>query len=461
MRALLVPQVVTSELVAESEFGTYGQLIHLLAEYEPSFSYLWSLAKHADAPRVWSHAELFAESSTSAFHQQACSVTGRLFELFNRLTGVYPIDAVFTSRAGLVPSLMAGLATLPSAPVPCVLVEPRVYGPGDVYAHNMLSETDNAARSLGYALALTVYWSEWEKREGLRSVQQWLSPAAYERATERSRVIPLVVDVPPGALNRRPREKKRLLFAGRLNPNKRYREVLDAYAKVYQSRCDVDVWIHGGTASFRKLPAPFNRWHRTSERLPLQQWHELLSTANVSAYASYDEGSCVTALELLACGVVMALPCRPWVMKLFYPLKYPFQFGSFRELPAMLDYLLDNEESCRVQLEPIRQLIRSRHNPEQWKAGWQTVFDEVKALNAAGRIAPLRVFREEAQRLISRDGSASFATVLSASRVARTRPQRKVAFSNYAAWLAVRDLDDHETAIPLLRMRHDDGSDER
>lgn len=252
MRALLIPQVVGGELTAESDFYGYRQIMEMLPKYEPSFCYLWVRGRDENVPRLWPNVEVFAEATQSqTFYQQMVAVTGRLFEMFNRISGPYPVDAVFTSRAGLVPALMLGLATTAEQPVPVVLLEPRVYAPGSV-SHNNVTWLDSAARSLGYAMAFGAYWSEHERDEAFRCIEAWLSPAALQEAKDRAFVIPYVVDVPIDALDRRKKgpvwsvaeaglHKKRLLFCGRLNANKKFETVIRAYGKVLMGREDVDV----------------------------------------------------------------------------------------------------------------------------------------------------------------------------------------------------------------------------
>lgn len=88
MRALLIPQVVAGELTAESDFYSYRQVIEMLSRREPSFFYLWARGRDGRMPRLWPNLEVFTEGiDTQGFYQQMVAVTGRLFELFNRVSG--------------------------------------------------------------------------------------------------------------------------------------------------------------------------------------------------------------------------------------------------------------------------------------------------------------------------------------------------------------------------------------
>lgn len=419
----------------------------MLSARRASFFYLWARRHDAAAARLYGNLEVFAEAMDfHTFYQQAVSITGRLWELFNRISGPYPVDVVFTSRAGAVPALILGLATDPTRPVPCVLMEPRVYAPGAI-SHQTVTELDAGARALGYAMAVCVYLSDWERDEAIRCVSMWLSAAAVKRAEDNAFVVPSVIDVPE--IEPVTSGRKRILFTGRINANKRVADLLTSYALVAQARSDVEVWVHAGTGAFKKLDAKDNRWHRTSERFPLrEQYHQLLAGTSVAAYASH-EGVNATVLELLAAGVPMALPRRPWVMKLFAPIEYPFTYARFEELPSLLDWLLDNRDEAKRDLTPVRELIRDRHGRVAWAAGWDRVIGAVDDWNARNKLQPLDVFCRLTQALL-KNGPVSFPTALKATGATKAPPYRRFVQSNYAAYLAVRQWDDYSSAQPRL-----------
>lgn len=181
-----------------------------------------------------------------------------------------------------------------------------------------------------------------------------------------------------------------------------------------------------------------------------KQYHELLAGANVGAYASLDEGVNATVLEMLAWGIVLALPRKPWVEKLFWPQTYPFLFEKLGDLPSLLDWMLDHEEEARAQLTAIRAQVQEHHGEDAWRAGWDRLFDAIDERNARNKLSPIRRFREDAEQLMKARPEIPFATVLDASRATKVRPNERRAFSNYAAYLAVSEWDDHSQASPLL-----------
>jgi glycosyltransferase involved in cell wall biosynthesis len=340
------------------------------------------------------------------------------------------------------------------AMVPVILTEPRVYGPGEA-GHNLAHPTQLALRAAGYASCYGVYWSKWEKQSAIDAAAQYCTPGVLKAIDERAFVVDALVDVDPAmAASPRPAKPRRLLFAGRLNSNKRYQEVLDAYAKVLMARPvgEVEVWVHAGTGAFGKLEKAFHRWHRTSERLDHAAFHELIATAHVGCYLSRDEGANVTTQELIASGIVMALPDRSWVHKLFHPLTYPFIARSETELPALLDWLLDHYEEAHQQLEPIRQLIYAERSWASFLSKFQAVVDVIKA---APRPDPYRVFRDvvtemQATRPVDQ-AAVPFGSALRMFPHWRTSaPQYSAIRGSYASYLAVKDMDDMQHADPLL-----------
>jgi hypothetical protein len=446
VRVLAIPTVTALSGETESDLSTQLSILRAIGQCESSYGYLWG--RGIDEGRIGhdTHRQVFHEEATpNSFYALTTAVTGRLYETFNRITGLYPVDAVLTSRVGLVASLMVGLQGRPDSTVPVITAEPRVYAPGDV-AHHQVGEVAAAARALGYSLAHNVFWSEWERDAAYRAVDMWLSPAALRRTMERSRVIRLPVQ----HRTRLPSSsgRKRLIFAGRLNSNKRWRDVLDAYRQVYQSRQDVGVHLHSGTGAFQKVPVGAD-WYTVSERFPtVDEWLRLLASSDIGAYASKDEGSNLTVLEMVAAGVVLALPRAPWVDKLFHPHEYPFRFKSVAELPALLDWMIDHEGEARHQLEPIRRFVKQQHAPDKWTSGW---CDLVKTIHAENNDDPLYTFREDVADLLTVQQSVSFATAVEAGRIGQTIPNQRQVFNHYDAWRAVRDLDDHLHAVPILR----------
>lgn len=456
MRALLIPQVSALSLASESDFYTHRMLVDLLTDYETSHCYMWLRSRDDGFRPSWPNVSVFPEETNwMTFYQQMSSTTGRLFELFNRISGPYPVDAVFTSRAGLVTSLMVGLSAEMEKPVPVVVCEPRIYAPGRM-SHNQVTLLDAAARSLGYAFGWTVAWSESEKQEALTCVDTFLKGGLVKQAEERIRVIPYRVDV-PDIENRPDGDRKLLLFSGRLNTNKKWSRILEAFQMLYETRRDVEVWVHSGTGAYAKLDPDQAKWHRTSERFADRaDYRNLLRRASAGAYASLDEGSNATVQELVAVGVPMALPDRPWVRKLFDPFEYPFVWRNRRQLVGMLSWILDNEDEARAMIQPASNLIRERASQSEWEWQWRELLDQIRVEN--DRVRPIDRFRAEVDALLETREEVSFNVALSHSPVmknadmvkGRWRPGRRRIFSNYAAWRAVEDLDDGMEGLAML-----------
>jgi hypothetical protein len=456
MRALLIPQVSTYEVEAESDVYSHKCVQRGLQALGPAFCYWW--LRQGDEERVverpgemWIHDEL-----PMSFYQQMAAVNlGRLVDLFSWQRGLYPVDVVFCSRAGVAPLISLALADMSGMhPVPVVITEPRVYGPGEE-GHNLAHPVQLALRAAGYASCFGMYWSRWEREQALLAASQFCQPGVMKAMEDRAFVVDALVDVTgirPYTMQRR-LSPKRLLFAGRLNSNKRYREIVEAYSKVLMGRTekDLEVWIHSGTGAFSKLEAADHRWHRTSERLSREEYWKVLGGSHVGAYLSHDEGANVTVQEMLAAEIVLALPDRPWVQHLFEPLEYPFRVKSERELPALLDWLLDHWGEALQRLQPIRTMIEQERS---WSA-FQTKFSWLmEAVAKVPRPPAYRVFRKIVKQLIDEPVSGGQVSLASALRCVaqwqKGAPEFSAVRGMMACYEAVRDLDDAVYADPRL-----------
>lgn len=461
-RVLMIPQIAGAEVLAESDRYSHDCLLRALRALEPTFAYWWLRQEdEGRVPAAAGEACVYREPPLGFYPQMAALDLRGLVELFSWQRGLYPVDAVFCSRAAVGPLLSLALADMAGQyPVPVVLTEPRVYGPGE-RGHNQRHPTQLALRAAGYATCFGVYWSAWEREQALEAARQYCAPAVVRLAEERSFVVDALVDAEALAEPTwRKSGPRRLLLCSRLNANKAWRDVLESYGRVVQSRREpVEVWVHAGTGAFAKLGPPADhRWHRTSERLPRQAYLELLRGSHVGAYLSRDEGANVTTQEMLAAGVVLALPRRPWVERLFAPLRYPYLVGSAEELPALLDWLLDHWEEAVEELRPFRELIRRERS---WPAFLARVRRLWQAVGAVRRPPAFRVFRRlaleelERRRRLRRPGTPEavpFSSLLGqVPRWQTGEPRLSEVRSMRACYEAVRDLDDLTTADPWLR----------
>jgi len=465
MRVLMIPQISTGEVAAESDKFSHDCIIRALRAIEPTFVYWWfrridQRRMNGDDP---GELRLFRERDQGFYTQLASADIASLQDLFSWQTGAYPIDAVFTSRSGVAPLLSLALSTVTCQyAVPVVLTEPRVYGPGEV-GHNVVNATQLAIRAMGYAVCFGIYWSKWEKESALNAASQYVTPGVLKGWDERSFVVDALVDTrgADGMISKAGRTK-RLLFAGRLNSNKRFEEVVKAYSRVLMAReGDVEAWVHSGTGAFNKLkPSGQHTWHRTSEKLAREDYWRLLGTSHVGAYLSGDEGANVTVQEMLACEIAMVLPDKPWVEKLFWPLKYPFLVKQPRDLPQMLDWLLDNWVSANARLAPFRELIEKERSLISFQGKFQRVFD---AISDAKKPSAYRFFRKVTENIGRKQGRRKipFSTLLQVTAQGRNEmPKVAVLKATYACYQAVRDLDDMTCGDPHIVMEDKNGEEE-
>lgn len=453
MRALHVPQITVSEVMAESDYTLHRDVMRAIRTTEPSQFYLWLRRGDEEQEVGGPDITLFYEESRlvrSFYALMAYADLPRLVDLFGWQTGPYPTDVVFTSRAVIAPLLQLAMGCCNGQyEMPVVITEPRVYGSLEGPHHNLVTPTQLALRAAGYATCYGLYWSKWEKGEALNAASAYVTDAVLKGWEERSFVVDALVNLPPEDVTNavRPSDPKRLLFAGRLNSNKRWREVLASYASVFQSRTDVEVWVHSGTGAFTKMDPAEHHWHATSERLPALDYWQLLRTAHVAAYASTDEGANVTTQELIAAGVTMVLPKRPWVRKLFDPYDYPF-VATDREMPTMIDWCLDHWQETFDRLAPIRAMIAQERGWESYRSKFASA---AEAIVRHPRPPAYRTFRKIALEQMGPDGIGWATMRQLVPGWKSSRPGDAAVRSAMSCYNAVRDLDDLASAEVWLK----------
>lgn len=450
-----MPQVTTREFAAESDVYLHLTVMQALDALEPGYRYMWARRGDESAQSAMpKNATMFFEeppTMRSFYQQMGAADLYRLADLFSWQTGLFPIDCLFSSRAGVGPLLQLALgAGNGMFEMPVILTEPRVYGPG-VRGHNTLTPTQVAIRAAGYATCFGMYWSKFEKAEALEAAKMLIAPGALEGWNRRAHVVDALVNQPKWEVTpaTRPTERKRLIYMGRLNSNKRWHELLAVMASVYQSRDDVEVWVHAGTGAFDKLSPTDSRWHRTSERLPFAQYRDLMTTAHVGAYLSSDEGANVTVQEMIVSGITMVLPDRPWVRKLFDPLVYPYVARTQREMKGMIDWCLSNYGESFARLEDVRGMLRRERSWEPFVGKVGRLIEQVAAVKRPG---PFRTFRTIALELMRPEGVPYSQLRQLKDDYRSGRPGFAATRNTYACYQAVRDLDDLQHADPLLRV---------
>lgn len=455
MRVLMIPQIVVGEVAAESDYYYHKSYMRALLELEPCWFYVWLRAKDEKRLPNDRNCTYFCEDLALNFYNQMGVWGGRLVENFHRVFGRYPVDLIISSRAGAAAGLSIGLADRQYMPVPTLISEPHVYGRNEP-SHNKVSFHDAVIRGAGYAVSLGIYHSRWEKQSAINCAAEFLAQSVLKWMDENMIVVDDLVDIPPVETRTEPPKRKRVIFAGRLNENKRWPTVMRAYADVLMARSDLEVWVHAGTGLFNKLRKDKNkqanfRWHRASERLPYDEYLDLLRTSHVGAYWSHDEGVNISVLEMLLSGVVMVLPNRPWVEKLFWPLTYPFIASKPEEIAPMVDYLLDHYLEGYRQLEPIRKQTIERHGWPTFLSKFRQVYDRVKQMEQPG---PYRKFRERVLELMKdTQEPLSFWTAVEAMGMQHYwhHPGMVKYSSMYACYQSVRDMDDMQGPEPMLR----------
>lgn len=154
---------------------------------------------------------------------------------------------------------------------------------------------------------------------------------------------------------------------------------------------------------------------------------------------------------MILAGIVLVLPRRPWVEKLFSPLVYPFVCAD-SEFPAVIDWVLDNLDDCRRKLEPIKEMIAKRNSWEAFCGKFQAVYELIEKWPT---MEPFRRFRDMTVDLLVNQNrrSIDFSSLLEATKDFRTWTATKNVFKvrcAYACFQAIRHMDDMSSAVPFL-----------
>ena len=150
----------------------------------------------------------------------------------------------------------------------------------------------------------------------------------------------------------------------------------------------------------------------------------------------------------------MSLPKRPWVEKLFSPLVYPY-VCSEAELPALLDWLLDNYDEAYGVLEPVRQMIAARNSWPVFRSKVMVVLD---CIRESRQVEGFRTFKNVVLELMEHQNrrSLSLDVALQSTSSWRNWPAVAATRSTYSCYQAVRQMDDMSSALPVLVARDED-----
>lgn len=192
MRALILPQVSVLNLPTDSDVSTHKAYTAVIRRREKSRFWFWARQGDEEFGQLEPDFDMLyddARTQRGFYALMATADLSKMVDLFSWQCGLYPIDAVFTSRSGVAANIALALSCGNGQySPPVVITEPRVYGPGDVFAHNVVTPLQQAVRAAGYASCYGMYMSDWEKKQALAASRLYVSSAVLEGWDQRAYV---------------------------------------------------------------------------------------------------------------------------------------------------------------------------------------------------------------------------------------------------------------------------------
>jgi len=355
MRFAILPLIsVKKKILKESDWVTWKQLIHTWRE--EVFCYVL-LHENADVPEdcEFENVEYVRLKHWSPYASDQATISSEVYELFNPVNGKYQVDAFWTSRSPVAANLKRLLDYNGQTAVPVYLVEMWV----QEYAK--LTDLDHKLRAVSYSECVTLFQSEREKKIALDSCRKYLAPAEFIKAEGLARVrsgginahrIAKLADSTPKF------DTQTLLFAGRLNSNKHWKDVLEVYQDLFRMGHDIEIKVLSGSAE------PTEHFDKVEVVKPLgyAEYLEFLCKCHVSVSMSREEGFSFGLLEQMCTGNPVLLPDTWWAWDLAGSKDYPFLYKNKKELYALLTWVLRNYADARTRMVEHTERIVEQHD---------------------------------------------------------------------------------------------------
>lgn len=371
MNWLIVPHVGKTTLKGESNFLLYldvarflasaGDIVHLLVDVE---------AADEELPKIDRVFYLRAKPAVRglSFYNRTALLPPEVVAECHRRRGCRFIDAVLTSRAGIVQAIKTALSAVDLDMVPVVYLEPG--------AEDKLRriKSEGFKRSMAHtwlSADLCVLLTDNEKSVALEQLRTFASGSEVRAFMQRMLVNPVGVPVDAADKYRSsPKHDKFTLFFGaRANDVKQLDDVYDVYDRIYRSGRDVRIVFatpstlprtlkHIGHGRLKENPNV--EFH---SQLSRDEYMRLMSGAHAFVAWSKWEGFPVGFWEQMYLGLVGLFPDKPWARSQL-PKDYPFFFSTKAECFALLSTVIDRYADAKARVAGMPDLIRERYRKD-------------------------------------------------------------------------------------------------
>lgn len=314
--------------------------------------------------------------------QEQCLVPPGFYEKFSIGTQMLPVDLVFTSRLIAAPQIVSMVKDVRwDVGIPVVLYDLTAGGIGD--AADVDTVWMEKMKAYAYTLADFVYYLTPNEREAaIELCRKYLSPSevAGLRFFDRfggidAAEVEAIRDMPV----ERPDKRKTVLFGGRLNNTKNWREIVEVMDLAYSAGQNIRCIISTPTVEEKFMMVTGEdlrkkygsvEWHFGVSR---SEYLKLLKQADVFVYSSKTEGFPAGVAEALYMGLVGVFHRSKWQRHLL-PDDYPYRYGGVKDGAAMLVWVLKNLESEEVlgTVEATRAKLKA-----EWADEWSWMRDMI------------------------------------------------------------------------------------
>jgi len=359
IRIGVLPLIGNAFLAGESDHLAYMLLMkEFLNLYDVEFTYFipdYGGTRGSGYTPHTKKIKVVKETWTNIFYDQEGLVT----EQFKKEIKDNPVDIIFTSRACAVPLIKE------ITDVPIMIFEPKASDFSGT--HQVVSDIELTSKTLGYAMATTIFWTPFEKSLALRAAGRYLKREHVKFIDDNSHAIPLWInckDVDRFGDTVADFKEFTILWQGRPNTGaKRIKKAIEICRKFFQS---------GNTGQILfSSPAHGSDWRKKEHLFPefkfewdvtREKFLELIGRSTVCLNCSTYEGFSAAVAEMLASGTPVLLPGNPkyaWVRAQLGEMYswYPFFWTHPSDAVALLKWIKENPEEAGEKAKEVRDFV--------------------------------------------------------------------------------------------------------
>ena len=314
-------------------------------------------------------------------------VTEEFYRAFNCRNGRYYYHAVLSVSPALAPLLKklcsytrrGKLVSVPMFTMDCFTMNMDTLKETGME----LNEDDEIMQSLGYAVSVNFFDTQFTYEMGIEAARRWLAPCLVDRIIENSHVLPFGIhcDEIDGFIEGVQKAPKFTFnFCQRLTrSNTQYHKVFALYDEAFRAGYDFNVMVTTLSAKLDSCP----EWFEVIQGLKRPDFIRKAATAHAFVTMSVREGFAAGLMELLYAGLIGIYPMKRWATALLPPDRYPFFYRNQNECRALIRYVMEHYEEAKAKIAWVRDFIRENYDADTInRRRWDIIREEVARAEA-------------------------------------------------------------------------------